>query len=346
MSSSPIDLRSDTVTAPGADMRRAMAEAEVGDDCYGEDPTVTRLQERVAELLDKEAALFVSSGTMGNQIAIHLHTQRGNEVIAGEDAHCMGHESGAAGLISGVQIQLLGGDGRFSGEAVRAAHKADDLHAPVTRLVTVENTHNAGGGLVWERSQLDDVLATARDLALATHLDGARLWNASVASGRDVADLAAGFDTVSVCLSKGLGAPIGSVLAGRHDLIHRAMRVRKMLGGAMRQVGVIAAAGLFALEHNRERLAEDHDNAAHLARAIADIPGLRIDVEAVETNILMVDVDPRIGSAEELRLRAADRGLYFWCQNPRRFRLVTHLDVDRDACTRAAEILGAIARGS
>jgi threonine aldolase len=345
MTRTPIDLRSDTVTKPTPAMRRAMAEAEVGDDVYGEDPTVNALQERVAALLGTEAALFVPSGTMANQIAIKVHTQPGDAVIVGANAHNWLFEAGAASALSSVQLDVLPGDGRFDAAAVRAAYKPDNhMNAP-TRLVSVENTHNMGGGLVWDQEAVRGVVRCARDLGMATHLDGARLWNAAVVTGLSERTLAEGFDTISVCLSKGLGAPVGSLLCGSKALVHRAHRVRKMLGGGMRQAGILAAAGLHAIEHHRARLAEDHANAAFLAAELARVPGLVVDVSGVHTNIVMVDVMVDVGAgldaldARALAAQAAERGLLFNAMMQRRMRLVTHVDVDRDACTRAVEIL-------
>lgn len=339
-----IDLRSDTVTRPTPAMRRAMAEAEVGDDVYGEDPTINALQERVAALLGKEDALFVPSGSMANQIALKVHTQPGDEVLVGQGAHNWRFESGAAGAISSVQVELLPGDGRFDAAAMRAAYKPEHhLWAPPTRLVSVENTHNMGGGLVWELDALREVAGCARELGLATHLDGARLWNAAVRTGLSEATLAEGFDTVSVCLSKGLGAPVGSLLCGSRALVHKARRVRKMLGGGMRQAGILAAAGLYAIEHHRARLAEDHDNASFLAAELARTPGLAVDTARVHTNIVMVDLMDENLDAHDLAARAAERGLGVGAMSARRVRLVTHLDVDRAACTRAVEILAALA---
>jgi threonine aldolase len=340
----PIDLRSDTVTRPSEGMRRAMATAEVGDDVFGEDPTVARLQEVVADRVGTEAALFVPSGTMANQIAIKLHTRPGDEVIAGRGAHNWMFESGAASALSGVQMRQAGDDGRFSADDVRAAYSSGENHhfAP-TRLVCVENTHNMSGGRVWDPEELARVVAVAAELGLATHLDGARLWNAAARTGRSERELAAGFDTVSVCLSKGLGAPVGSLLCGSRKLVHRAHRFRKMFGGGMRQVGVLAAAGLYALEHHRPELGVDHENAGHLARALAAIPGLEVDPERVDTNILMVDVPS--AAAPAIASAAKERGLLFVAMAPTRFRLVTHRDVSREQCTRAAEILAAIVPG-
>lgn len=338
-----IDLRSDTVTQPTPAMRRAMADAPVGDDVYGEDPTVNALQERVAALLGKEAALLVPSGSMANQIALKVHTQPGDEVLVGQGAHNWRFESGAAGAIASVQVELLPGDGRFDAAAMRAAYKPEQhIWAPPTRLVSVENTHNMGGGLVWEPDALGAVIGCARELGLATHLDGARLWNAAIRTGLSEARLAEGFDTVSVCLSKGLGAPVGSLLCGSRALVRKAHRVRKMLGGGMRQAGILAAAGLHAIEHHRARLVEDHDNAAFLATELARVPGLAVDPPRVHTNIVMVDLVDENLVAQDLAARAAERGLRFGPMSPRRIRLVTHLDVDRAACTRAVEILAAL----
>jgi threonine aldolase len=322
-------------------MREAMAAADVGDDVYGEDPTVNRLQERVAELLGKETALLVPSGSMANQISIKIHTQPGDEVLGGQGAHSYLFESGGAGAIAGVQITLLPGDGRFDANAVRTAFKPDNHHFPPTRLVTVENTHNMGGGVVWKQDEVRAVCSAARELGLAAHLDGARLWNAAAATGLPLAELAAPFDTVSVCLSKGLGAPVGSLVAGSRDLVWRAHRVRKMLGGGMRQAGVLAAAGLYALEHHRERLSEDHANARLLGEALARVPGLAVDLTRVETNIVMVDITAAV-TAQALADRARPRGVLFGPLSPSRFRLVTHLDVTRADCARAAEILASV----
>ncbi len=334
-----IDLRSDTVTRPGPGMRRAMAEAEVGDDVFGEDPTVNALQARVAELLGKEAGLFVPSGSMANQIGIQVHARHGDEILVGRDAHSWLFESGATAALAGVQPCIIGTDGRFTADEVRAAFKPNNHHHAPTSLVMVENTHNMGGGLVWDPAEVRAVLGAARDLGLATHLDGARLWNVVAKTGADARELADGFDTVSVCLSKGLGAPVGSVLAGTRESIHKAHRVRKMLGGGMRQAGILAAAGLYALDNNRERLVDDHENAAYLAEAIDGIAGLRVDRGSVHTNIIMVEVGAAGVDASKLEERARTRGLRFVSLGPRRFRLVTHMDVDREACARAVEIL-------
>ncbi|ACY15946.1 threonine aldolase family protein [Haliangium ochraceum] len=338
-----IDLRSDTVTQPTAEMRRAMAEAVVGDDVYGEDPTVNQLQERVAALLGTEAALFVPSGSMANQIAIKVHTQPGDSVMVGAHAHNWLFEAGGAGAISSVQVDVLPGDGRFDAAAMRESYKPDNhLFAP-TRLVSVENTHNMGGGLVWDDEPLAAVLACARELELGTHLDGARLWNAAARTGRSEAELTAGFDTIAVCLSKGLGAPVGSLLCGTRALVHKGHRVRKMLGGGMRQAGILAAAGLYALEHHRPGLTQDHDNAHYLAAELAAVPGFAVDVARVHTNIVMVDVVDSALDAQRIAAAAAERGVRVHGMSPRRMRLVTHRELDRAMCTRAIETLAALA---
>lgn len=339
----PIDLRSDTVTRPTPAMREAMARAEVGDDVYGEDPTVNRLQERVAELLGVEAALFVPSGSMANQIAIKIHTSPGDDVIIGEGSHNWLYESGAGAALSGVQFTIAGRGGLFSADDVRAAFKPDNHHFAPTRLVCLENTHNRGGGRIWPHDETRRILEVARELGLRTHLDGARLWNAAAATGVSVKDLAAGFDTVSVCLSKGLGAPVGSLLCGSRELVHRAHRVRKMLGGGMRQAGILAAAGLYALDHHRARLVEDHANARRLAELLAASGRFLLDPAEVQTNIVIADLAPEAPSADELVRRARARGVLLNAIGPRRVRLVTHLDVDRAACERAAEILREVA---
>ncbi len=256
-----IDLRSDTVTRPGAAMRAAMANAEVGDDVFGDDPTVRALEARVAELLGKEASLWVPTGTMANQLALRAQTHHGDEVILGVATHCWRHESGALAALAGVQTQVVGDDGRFTAADVHAGFKGNDPYQSPTRLVAAENTHGNSGGMVWDQAQLDAVVAAAHELGMLAHLDGARLWNAAIATGLPEHRLAAGFDSVSVCLSKGLGAPAGSMIAGSRGLITACHRLRKMYGGGMRQVGILAAAGLYALDHHRARIADDHAHA-------------------------------------------------------------------------------------
>jgi threonine aldolase len=321
-------------------MRKAMAEAEVGDDVYGEDPTVRRLEERVAELLGVEAALFVPSGTMANQIALAAHTRHGDSIIIGKNAHCWRHEGGSLAALSGLQTAMMP-DFTFTAAEVTAAHLPDsDPHASPTRVVAIENTHNMGGGLVWNRAQIAEVTRTAHGLGLATHLDGARLWNAAIASGCSERELATGFDSISVCLSKGLGAPVGSLIGGKRDFIKRCLKLRKMWGGGMRQVGILAAAGLYALEHHRARLADDHANARALAEAIAGTPGLTVDLARVQTNIVMIDLAKLTSDAFVALARA--QGVLVGTSGPQRVRAVAHLDVDRDAVLRAAKTIAQI----
>jgi threonine aldolase len=335
-----VDLRSDTVTRPTAAMREAMARAEVGDDVYGEDPTVNLLQEKVAELLGVEAALFVPSGSMANQIALRVHCRPGDDVIIGEGAHNFLYESGAAGALAGVQLSIVGKGGTFTVDDARAAFKVDNHNYPPTRLVCIENTHNRGGGLIWPEHDVHALTAWARAEKLGTHLDGARLWNVAAATGRELRELTRGFDTISVCLSKGLGAPVGSLLGGSKARIHDAHRARKMYGGGMRQAGILAAAGLHALEHHRERLRDDHANARLIAERLAEAPGWSVDLATVQTNIVMAGVksDP-----DAVVARARAEGVLLNSLGNGKVRLVTHLDVDRAACERAVEVLRRVA---
>ena len=332
----PIDLRSDTVTRPTAAMKQAMVTAELGDDVFGDDPTVAALEERAAGLLGKEAALYVPSGTMANQLALRVHTQPGDEVIAHARCHIHNYESGAPAALWGVTVRAVdSADGSLPEEQVLAAlHTDSDPHLAPTRLVCFENTHNACGGTVVPQEAIERVARLARGNGLGVHLDGARLLNAAVASGRTAADLARSADTVSLCLSKGLGAPVGSVLAGPLALIRRARRFRKMLGGGMRQAGIIAAAGLWALEHNVSRLADDHRRARHLAEALAAMPGVSIDLPRVQTNIVYFGVDPTHPLAAHLGARLAEAGVLV-TGHGLRYRAVLHLQVD-DAQTERA----------
>jgi threonine aldolase len=340
----PIDLRSDTVTRPTAGMRAAMAEAEVGDDQYGEDPSINRLQERVAALLGKEAALWLPTGTMANQSALRLLTRPGDDVIVTRESHAVWHEAGASGRNAGVQFTELGGGGTFTAEAFRAACKPQGhFMYPGTTLVEVENTHNRAGGIVWPQDELERIGAAASELGVASFLDGARLWNAAVASGVAPAVIARPFDLVSVALSKGLGAPGGSLLVGSRDLIARALRERRMLGGAMRQAGVFGAAGLYALEHHYGRLAEDHENAQRLAGVLAASPAIHLDLATVQTNILVFDLAAGAPDAATLVTAARDRGVLINAFGPRRVRVVTHLDVTREQCDHAAGVLARLA---
>ncbi|MEB2311544.1 MAG: aminotransferase class I/II-fold pyridoxal phosphate-dependent enzyme [Sorangiineae bacterium] len=333
----PIDLRSDTVTRPTRAMREAMASAEVGDDVYGEDPTVRQLEERVAALLGMERALFVSSGTMGNQLAILLHTRPGDEVIVGEGAHSANFESGAGAALGGVQFAVAGSGGLFGAEALEAAIRPEAYYLPRSRLVMLENTHNRAGGRIFPQVQVREVADAARRRGLLLHLDGARLWNAAAATGLEPAELARPFDTVNVCFSKGLGAPVGSALAGPAPLILEARRLRKMLGGGMRQAGILAAGALHALTHHRERLTDDHRAARDFASVVASAAGARVDEAAVETNIVNVVLET--ASASAVIEAARERGVLVSSIAPRALRAVTHLDVSLDEVRAGAERL-------
>jgi threonine aldolase len=344
MSEPWIDLRSDTVTRPTPGMRAAMGAAEVGDDVLGEDPTVNRLQECVAELLGKEAALFVPSGTMSNQIAVKVHTQPGDEVLCEATCHIYNHEAGGPAVLSGVMCRPIEGDhGILDVGRLEDKIRADDVHYPRTRLLCLENTHNRGGGRVYPPEQLRAAAAWARSNGLALHLDGARLWNAAVATGIPPAAWARPFDTVSVCFSKGLGAPLGSALAGPGETVARARRVRKLLGGGMRQAGVIAAAALYALDHHVERLAQDHRHARLIAQAVGDTPGLRLDPPEVETNLVWITVDPDLGTAAEVASALREGGVLVQIPGPQTLRACTHLDVSAADAERAADAIRRVA---
>jgi threonine aldolase len=340
MASRPVDLRSDTVTRPSEAMRAAIAAAPVGDDQYGEDPTVNRLQERIAAILGKEAAIFLPSGTMTNQVALRTLTRPGDDVIVSRESHAVWHEGGGSAANAGVQFTEIGARGTFTAEEFLAARKpAGHVIYPPTTLVEIENTHNRSGGVVFPQDEAVRICTAAREHGLATYLDGARLWNASAASGRELAELAAPFDLVAVALSKGLGAPGGSLLAGSKALVERAVRHRRMMGGAMRQSGILAAAGLYALDHNLARLAEDHANARRIAERLLKCPRIRLDPASVQTNILVFSLAPEAPDAPTVVGRAKDRGVLIFAFGPRTLRAVTHLDISAEDCSRAAEIL-------
>ncbi|MGC1404410.1 MAG: low-specificity L-threonine aldolase [Thermodesulfobacteriota bacterium] len=323
-----IDLRSDTVTKPTPAMRKAMAKAEVGDDVFGEDPTVNALQDKVAGILGKEKAIFVPSGTMANQLAIKAHTQPGDEVILEASSHPFNFEGGAGAVLSGVQFNcLLGVRGLVKASQVEEAIRPLDHHFAVTRLVCLENTHNRGGGSVYPLKTLTEVSRLARSKNLSIHLDGARLWNASVASGIKPKEYARRADSVSVCLSKGLGAPVGSLVAGSAVFIDRVHRFRKMFGGGMRQAGILAAAGLYALDHHVERLEKDHKNAKRLASVLSEIKGVSVNPDQVETNIVIFDVDNTGMTAQQVSEGMKKEGVLVHAVNKKLIRLVTHLDV-------------------
>jgi threonine aldolase len=335
-----IDLRSDTVTRPSPEMRAAIAAALVGDDQFGEDPTMNLLQERVAALLGKEAALWLPSGTMANQVALRLLTRPGDDVIVSRGSHAVWHETGGGAANAGVQFTEVGAGGMLTAEEFLAARKAPGHPIyPPTTLVEIENTHNRAGGVIFPQEQAERICAVARAHDIASYLDGARLWNAAVAGGRTPAELAEPFDLVSVALSKGLGAPGGSLLAGSRAVIGRAVRQRRMLGGAMRQVGLFAAAGLYALDHNVDRLADDHAHARLFAERLAQSPGISIDLATVQTNIVIFDLTAGAPDAPTVVERARERGVLIFAFGPRTIRAVTHLDVSREQCARAGEIL-------
>ncbi len=333
----PVDLRSDTVTRPTTAMRAVMASAEVGDDCYRDDPTALRLEAMVAELFGKEAALFVPSGTMANQIALMLHCRPGDEVIIGEGAHCYFYEGGAGGAFAGVQFVEAGQGGLYSVEDLKAAIKPSAYYLPQTRLACFENTHNRAGGRVFPQDDLMEVASEARLVGIGTHLDGARIWNAAAATGRSLAELVEPADTVSVCFSKGLGAPMGSAILGTAGAMKEALRYRRMFGGALRQSGIVCAAALYALEHHRDRVGVDHENARRLAEGLSGLEGLRCEVTAVETNIVQFVVEA--GDAHGYADRAAAAGVLIGPLDDHRIRAVTHLDVDEDAIEVAVERL-------
>jgi len=341
-----VDLRSDTVTRPTEAMLDAMRASEVGDDVLGDDPTVHALEARVAELFGKEAACFVPSGTMANQSAIRAQTEPGDEVVCHELSHIVHYESGAPAALSGVMIRPVRGErGTFTGADVGSMVRPRNHHFARTRLVSVENTCNGAGGAVWGLDRLRDVTDAAKSHGLRAHLDGARLWNACAASGVSPAEYASGFDSVSCCFSKGLGSPAGSAVAGDEETIYRVRRVKKMLGGAMRQAGYIAGACLHALEHHRERLAEDHANASRLASGLAEIDGLAIDAGSVETNMVLIDIEEGLADAPTLCASLDGEGVRVLPVGPRRIRAVTHLDVDRAGVDRAIEVFGAVLSG-
>lgn len=334
-----IDLRSDTVTRPSEAMRKAMYEAEVGDDVFKEDPTVNKLQTMAAELLGKEAALFVTSGTMGNQLCLNVHTQPGDEVICEMDAHIFNYESGSPAALSGIQLlPVIGEHGVITPDQVEPyIRPVSAYYMPRTRLLEVENTHNRAGGTIHPIENIRALSALAKKYNLAFHLDGARLWNAAAATGISVSEYASHFDTVSCCLSKGLGAPVGSVIAGPAEFIEKAFRVRKAWGGGMRQAGILAAAGIYALENNRERLTEDHEKARMIAQCISANPALEIDMDAVQTNILIFK--PLKITPDAAMACCREKGLLISGGKIDSLRIVTHLDVSFDDIQKALKIL-------
>ena len=340
MQRAPIDLRSDTVTRPTPGMRRAMAEAEVGDDVYGDDPTVKALEERTARLLGKEAAVFVPSGTMANQIAVGVNAQPGDELLCSTTSHVYVWEAGGVARLSGVTARTFEGDGGLlSLDHLRDFIRPDDPHYVRTRLVCLENTHNRGGGRVHPIESIAEISRWAREHDLAMHLDGARLMNAVVATGRPAREWGHYFDTVSICFSKGLGAPIGSALAGSGEAIRRARRLRKLFGGGMRQAGIIAAAALYALDHHVDRLEEDHAHARLLGEAFASTDGFAMESGPVETNLVWVAVDRSLGTAAEVAAYLRSRGILVSVLGSQVLRACTHLDVSREQAEYAAGVI-------
>jgi threonine aldolase len=340
----PIDLRSDTVTRPSAAMRQAIANAEVGDDVIDVDPTCQRLERLTAEILGKEAAVFMPSGSMTNQVGVRIHCKPGDEFLCDAGCHIYNYEQGAFAQLSGIVARTVEGKNSvLHVDQLRGLVRPENDHLVRTRLVCLENTHNRGGGKIQPYDNVVAICEWARDAGLRTHLDGARLWNATAGTGIAESEWARHFDTVSVCFSKGLGAPVGSALAGPKDLMKEARRHRKLFGGAMRQDGIIAAGALYALENNRQRLVEDHANAQILATAVRQSEGLSLVGEAAETNIVIFRIEPRLGSAAEFAAEMKGQGVLALAIGPAQVRLVTHLDVNEMQCGRAGQLIGEIA---
>lgn len=338
-----IDLRSDTVTKPSPAMRKAMAEAEVGDDVFGEDPTVNRLQEKIALLLGKEAALFVPSGVMANQLAIKVLTQPGDEVIVESGSHIFNYETAAPSVISHVQIATVPGRrGILQVDDLVPAIRSSAYYMPRTSLICLENTHNKAGGTIYPLEEIRNISRFAKERRMALHLDGARLWNASVATGIPPNEYAAHADTVSVCFSKGLGAPVGSALAGTKEMIEMARKYRKILGGGMRQAGILAAGALYALEHNIERLREDHEKARMFAREVSSIPGFEVDMEAVQTNIVIMEVAKTGKTPAQLLETLRTKGVLLTEMSHTALRAVMHMDVTMNEVNEAATIMKSV----
>jgi threonine aldolase len=340
-----IDLRSDTVTRPSRAMREFMLSAEVGDDVFGEDPTVNLLQEKIAALLRKEAALFVTSGTQGNQVSLNAHTQPGDEVICDYHSHIFNYEAGAAGMLSGVQLHpLTGNNGHPSPEQISEVIRPADDHYPQTCLICLENTHNRAGGTIFPLAEIEQIAVLARTHNLKMHLDGARLWNAAVETGIEPCQYARHFDSVSLCFSKGLGAPMGSVVAGSADFIRRAHYFRKAYGGGTRQVGIVASACLFALDHNVARLSKDHQNAKLLGEALNRSSAFKVDMDTVQTNIVIVQLKKQDRTASEIVNLLKENGVLALPFSQTKIRFVTHMDVSRDDIDQAIKIIKTLFR--
>lgn len=343
MTGTMIDMRSDTVTKPTLGMRRAMAEAEVGDDMSGEDPTVNRLEALVADLLGKEAAVYACSGTQSNQMGVRTHCLPGDELLIESTGHIANFEQGAPAALSGVTCRLIPGKhGMLDVFDLEGKIRADNQHLCVTRLVCLENTTNVGGGRVYPQDKIDQICHWAHRHGLKVHMDGARLFNAVVASGISAAEICRDVDTISICFSKGLGCPMGSILVGSQAEITKARRVRKLFGGALRQAGIVAAAALYALEHHVDRLQVDHENARAFAEALQSVDGITIDPADVETNLVFFEVDPELGNAAQLSAKLKQHGVRIGASGPQRLRACTHLDVDRELVLRAAEVVSEV----
>lgn len=338
-----IDLRSDTVTRPTPEMRRAMAEAEVGDDVYGEDPTVNRLEDRAAQIFGREAAIFVPTGTMGNQIAIKIHTHHGQEIICEERGHIFNYEMATLASFSGCLVRpIYGEDGALSWAEIKKRIAPGIYYKAQTGLISLENTHNMAGGTVYRQEVADEICDRAHEAGLPVHLDGARVFNAATALGKPVAQVTKKFDSVMFCLSKGLGAPVGSMLVGSKAFIEKARAYRKALGGGMRQAGVLAAAGLIALEKMPLRLQEDHDNAQVLAQGLAKIGGIKIDPKKVMTNILVFNITGTGMNTTDFTRKLAERSVLAAGIDPENMRFVTHMDVSREDCVKTLEAVRAV----
>ncbi len=325
---SKIDLRSDTITVPTPAMRTFMIRANVGDDVFGEDPTVNDLQKMITEMLDMEAALFVPSGTQANQISINAHTNPGNEVICDYNSHIFNYESGAAGMLSGVQLHpIIGKNGHPTAEQIIPAIRPGDDHFPQTKLIRLENTHNRAGGTIFPIEEISKIHTVAKEHNIKLHLDGARLWNAAIETGKRLKEYAAYFDSVSLCFSKGLGAPVGSIVAGSKEFIKKAHYYRKAYGGGMRQAGILAAACIFAVENHFERLSEDHRNARLLAEGLVNVGPFKVDLESVQTNLVITDVEKGSIDAFEIVERLKENDILAIPFGPHKIRFVTHLNI-------------------
>ncbi len=338
-----IDFRSDTVTKPSPGMRQAIANAEVGDDVFGDDPTAIRLEARVAEMFGTEASLFVPSGTMGNQVALRAISEPGWELLCERDCHVVNYEASGPAIHSQLLVNMISTErGVLTAEQIESSVRPPNIHHPITKIVAIENTHNRHGGTIFPLGEILKIRKVADKHNLLMHLDGARIWNAHVATGISLKDWAAPFDSISVCLSKGLGAPVGSMIVGSKEFITKARRIRKLFGGGMRQVGILAAAGIYAIENNINRLAEDHKNARILADGLNQVKGFRVDLSRVETNIIIVDVAETGKTPDELVMILKSHGVLAVSFGRTRLRFVAHLDISRDDCLKALDILSGL----